>query len=179
MPDGRCGGHTWVLGPLGNRRRLRLGALPVARGCRLGTVGRPGTERLMRLPCRMCPLGGRDLGPGSDGGMMKSCQSLEIVLQSAFVASASNVEGCGSDCQWPNQSRNQPIGDTPRSGSPLWRCGRSSVVFTEGADSSPTDWGSVSEACEIGGLGTLAVALRGGSSARTGRPAVAAAEGRP
>jgi hypothetical protein len=31
------------------------------------------------------------------------------------------------------------------------------VVFTEGADSSPTDWGSVSEACEIGGLGTLDV----------------------
>ena len=30
---------------------------PVARGCRLGTAGRPGTERLMRLPCRMCPLG--------------------------------------------------------------------------------------------------------------------------
>ena len=53
----------------------------------------------------------------------------------------------------------QPIGDTPRSGSPLTRCGRSSVVFTEGADSSPTDWGNVSEACESGGLGTLAVAL--------------------
>jgi hypothetical protein len=42
---------------------------------------------------------------------------------------------------------------------PLFRgCGRSSVVFTEGADSSPLDWGSASEACEIGGLGTLVVA---------------------
>jgi hypothetical protein len=35
------------------------------------------------------------------------------------------------------------------------RCGRSPVVSTEGADSSPRDWGSVPEACEIGGLGTL------------------------
>lgn len=37
------------------------------------------------------------------------------------------------------------------------RSGRLPAVFTEGADSSPLDWGSVSEACEIGGLGTLAV----------------------
>ena len=29
------------------------------------------------------------------------------------------------------------------------------VVSTEGTDSSPLDWGNVSEACEIGGLGTL------------------------
>lgn len=57
-------------------------------------------------------------------------------------------------------------------------CGRSSVVFTEGADSSPPDWGSVPEACEIGGLGTLVAALRGGSSERARRPAVVAAEGR-
>ena len=55
-----------------------------------------------------------------------------------------------------NSVRNQPIGDPPRPGSPLWRCGRSQVVFTEESDSSPPDWGSVSEACEIGGLGTLA-----------------------
>jgi len=44
---------------------------------------------------------------------------------------------------------------------PLWGCGRSSVVFTEGADSSPLDWGSAPEACEIGGLGTLAAAPAG------------------
>ena len=36
------------------------------------------------------------------------------------------------------------------------RSGRSPVVFTEGADSSPLDWGSAPEACEIGGLGTRA-----------------------
>jgi hypothetical protein len=40
-------------------------------------------------------------------------------------------------------------------------CGRPLVVFTEGADSSPLDWGSVPEACEIGGLGTLVAALAG------------------
>lgn len=55
-----------------------------------------------------------------------------------------------------NSVRSKPIGDPPRSGSPLRRCGRSTVVFTEGVDSGPMDWGSASEACEIGGLGTLA-----------------------
>jgi len=30
------------------------------------------------------------------------------------------------------------------------------AVFTEGVDSSPLDWGSAPEACENGGLGTLA-----------------------
>jgi hypothetical protein len=58
----------------------------------------------------------------------------------------------------PNQSAAKPIGDPPRSGSPRSRCGRSSVVSTEGADSSPPDWGKVPEACEIGGLGTLVFA---------------------
>lgn len=48
----------------------------------------------------------------------------------------------------------------------LERCGRSMVVFTEGADSSPMDWGNVSEACEIGGLGTLDAQLRDGSPER-------------
>jgi hypothetical protein len=41
------------------------------------------------------------------------------------------------------------------------RCGRSPVVFTEGADPSPSDWGSVPEACEIGGLGTLVLGAVG------------------
>src|SRR6202000_25748 len=50
------------------RRRLR----PGARFWRLrmllgGTAGRPGAERLMRLPCRMCPLG-MGSWPGSRGG---------------------------------------------------------------------------------------------------------------
>lgn len=58
----------------------------------------------------------------------------------------------------PTQSAVKPVGDPPRSGSPRSRCGRSSVVSTEGADSSPPDWGNVSEACEIGGLGTLVLA---------------------
>jgi hypothetical protein len=43
--------------------------------------------------------------------------------------------------------------------------GRSLVVSSEGVDSSPLDWRSAPEACEIGGLGTLsAVPLL------TGRP---------
>ena len=38
---------------------------------------------------------------------------------------------------------NEPLGDPPRSGSPLDRegSGGSSVVFTEGVDPSPVDWG--------------------------------------
>ena len=54
-----------------------------------------------------------------------------------------------------NSVRSQPIGDPPCPGSPLRRCGRSSVVFTEGVDSGPLDRGNAPEACEIGGLGTL------------------------
>ena len=79
-----------------------------------------------------------------------------------------------------NSVRNKPLGDPPRSGSPLKLrgCGRSSVVFTEGADSSPQDWGSVSEACEIGGLGTLFAALRDGSSERARCLAASVTEGR-
>jgi len=52
------------------------------------------------------------------------------------------------------------------------------VVFTEGADSSPTDWGSVSEACEIGGLGTLDVQLWDGLPERARCLVACAAEGR-
>ena len=55
-----------VLGPLGFRSLALTPPLGShrSRRCRLGTVGRPGTERLMRLPCRMCPLG-MGLWPGS------------------------------------------------------------------------------------------------------------------
>jgi hypothetical protein len=48
-----------VLGPLDREARRRL--RPIAEAApvrhRLGTAGRPGSERLMRLPRRMCPLG--------------------------------------------------------------------------------------------------------------------------
>jgi hypothetical protein len=50
-------------------------------------------------------------------------------------------EGCGSDSPWANSVCNKPLGDPPRSGSPLTRCGRSPVVFTEGADPGPSDRG--------------------------------------
>ena len=66
----------------------------------------------------------------------------------------------------------QPIEDTPRSGSPPRRCGRSPVVFTEGVDSGPMDRGSAPEACEIGGLGTLACGAAG-RNAREGAVLVA------
>jgi hypothetical protein len=39
-------------------------------------------------------------------------------------------------------------------------------VFTEGIDPSPKDWGSVPEACEIGGLGTLDAEMWDGSPVR-------------
>lgn len=54
------------------------------------------------------------------------------------------------------RSATKLFGDPPRPGSPLRRCGRSSVVSTEGVDSGPLDRGKAPEACEIGGLGTLA-----------------------
>jgi len=85
-----------------NRCRLRSGSLPTARCCRLGTAGRLGTERLMRLPGRMCPLG-KGSRPGSMAGY-ETRRSLGEVSQSAFVASASDAEGCGLDCLWPIQS---------------------------------------------------------------------------
>jgi hypothetical protein len=60
---------------------------------------------------------------------------------------------------------------------PLLGCGRSTAVSTEGADSSPMDWGSAPEACEIGGLGTLCAVLRDGPSERASGLAVPAAGG--
>ena len=97
-------------------------------------------------------------------------------LQSAFDAVASDAEGCGSDSLWPIQSATSHLEIRLVLAAP--RCGRSMVVFTEGADSSPLDWGSASEACEIGGLGTLNVVMRDGSSERARRPVSTAAEGR-
>jgi len=83
-------------------------------------------------------------------------EGLVGALQSAFVTVASIAEGCGLDSQLANAVRNQSLGDPPRSGSPsVGGCGRPLVVSTEGADCGPVDRGSVSEACEIGGLGTL------------------------
>ncbi len=121
-----------------------------------GTVGRPWTERLMRLPCRMCPL-----GMGIVAWLFERVTDARLepgrsASQRVSTFAASDGGGCGLACLWAKTVCNQSIGDTPRSGSPLWRRGRSLVVFTEGADSSPLDWGSVPEACEIGGLGTLA-----------------------
>ena len=46
-----------VLGPLGNWRRLRLDHHLLLAVADRGKAGRLGTERLMRLPSRMCPLG--------------------------------------------------------------------------------------------------------------------------
>jgi hypothetical protein len=90
------------------------------------------------------PTGGADSLPWSAS-----------VLQSAFVAVASNVEGCGliaygQFCLQPANRRYASFWQPP-----MEACGRSTVVFTEGSDPSPTDWGSDPEACEIGGLGTL------------------------
>ena len=110
----------------------------------------------MRLPGRMCPLG-MGIVAWLFERVTDARWSLEGQLCSAFLTSAaSDGGGCGLACLWAKTVCNQSIGDTPHSGSPLRRCGRLLVVFTEGADSSPLDWGSVSEACEIGGLGTLA-----------------------
>ena len=50
--------------------------------------------------------------------------------------------------------------------------GRLPVVSTEGADSSPTDWGSVPEACEIGGLGTLDLEVLDSPARKGGCPAL-------
>jgi hypothetical protein len=58
------------------------------------------------------------------------------------------------------------------------RCGRSSVVFTEGVDASPPDWWNAPEACEIGGLGTPNAVLRDGSPERARGLAVPATGGR-
>lgn len=67
MPERIRSRRVGVLGPSGNRCRLHPLRGDRFRGCRLGTVGRLWTERLMRLPCRMCPLG-MGLWPGSRGG---------------------------------------------------------------------------------------------------------------
>lgn len=72
----------------------------------------------------------------------------------------------------------QLFGDTPRSGSPRKGSGRSLVVSTEGVDSGPLDRGKASEACEIGGLGTLHASLTDGSLVRARCPEEAAAGGR-
>ena len=119
---------------------------------------------------------GKGTWPGSSAGDGNPLEPETQLCRALSGAVASGVEGCGLDCLTANSVRNQPIGDPPRPGSPLWRCGRSQVVFTEESDSSPPDWGSVSEACEIGGLGTLAAALRDGSSVRARCRVVAAAE---
>ena len=136
----------------------RLGrAAPASRAppLRLGTVGRPGSERSMGLPCRMCPLGNGGRGLALTRGDPSEPDHLSTA-ESPRGSVACEAEGCGPDSLWANSVRSQPIGDTPRSGSPLRRCGRSMAVFTEGVDSSPLDWGSAPEACENGGLGTLA-----------------------
>ena len=59
------------------------------------------------------------------------------------------------------------------------RCGRSSVVFTEGFDPGPMDRGSDPEACEIGGLGTLSRwGLRDWPPMRVASSVASATEGR-
>ena len=52
-------GLIWVLGPPGDRRRLRPERFRLLRfrRSRGWTAGRPGSERLTRLPRRMYPLG--------------------------------------------------------------------------------------------------------------------------
>jgi hypothetical protein len=97
-----------------------------------------------------CGLALLERGPTEPAGVWsKGCRA-------PLTLPATDAEGCGSDCQCANSVCRQPTGDTPRSGSPLSRCGRSPVVFTEGSDLGPMDRGRGSEACEIGGLGTRA-----------------------
>ena len=114
------------------------------------------------------------MGCGSWPGFRAGRASLSLEpemfdVQSAFDAAAVDGEGCGLDCLWANLFRYQPVGDTPRPGSPpSGRCGRSTVVSTEGVDSGPLDRGSAPGACEIGGLGTLE-AVFGWCVAREGR----------
>ena len=78
------------------------------------------------------------------------------VSQRVFTVVAGSAEGCGPDSLWPiwfavSQSEIRRVLAALFGG-----CGRSTVVFTEGVDSGPLDRGSAPEACEIGGLGTLA-----------------------
>ena len=108
----------------------------------------------MRLPCRMYPLG-KGVRPGSESGLL-SPKEPGKVSQRVFTVVAGSVEGCGPDSLWPiwfavSQSEIRRVLAALFGG-----CGRSTVVFTEGVDSGPLDRGSAPEACEIGGLGTLA-----------------------
>jgi hypothetical protein len=143
-----------------------------------GKAGRPGSERLMRLPCRMYPLGKRGLlWPGSGLG----CR-----IKKQFQAS---LEGQVLQRDLPPQRAMQRDVDLIAYGqlSPqptLWeirrvlakalfgRCGRSSVVFTEGVDLGPLDRGRAPEACEIGGLGTLSCGACGAERSGGRCPAV-------
>jgi hypothetical protein len=122
---------------------------------RLGTAGRPGTERLMRLPCRMCPLGKGIVAWLYMGGLTR----LEPEAQTAGRLCRllrSKQRDVDLIANWPTQSADNRL-EIRRvlEALPFGMCGRSPVVFTEGSDLGPTDRGSDSEACEIGGLGTL------------------------
>ena len=109
----------------------------------------------MRLPRRMYPLGkGFSLGPGSTDGACPRCEPEYAASQGAFVASAGEGEGCGLIAYRPSD---RAVNDSGRSAA-FWKPfvgGRSRAVFSEGADPSPLDPEKVSEACEIGGLGSL------------------------
>jgi len=70
-----------------------------------------------------CLAGCARLGCGSWPGFRagRASPSLEpemFDVQSAFDAAAVDGEGCGLDCLWANLFRYQPVGDTPRPGSP-------------------------------------------------------------
>ena len=114
----------------------------------------------MRLPRRMYPLGkGFSLGPGSTKGVCPRCEPEYAASQGVFVASAGEGEGCGLIAYRPSD---RAVNDSGRSAA-FWKPfvgGRSRAVFSEGADPSPSDPEKASEACEIGGLGSLS----GGSS---------------
>jgi hypothetical protein len=167
---------TWVLGPPGDRRRLRLD-----RSCcpqmPLGD-GWPSLVRAVDAPAvQDVPAWDGTCGLASSGSFRDTRKSLEALTCIAFLTLiASREEGCGLNCLWAKSVCSQRIGDTPRSGSTCFTVGsgRSTVVFTEGIDPSPTDWGSVPEACEIGGLGTLDAVLWDGSLVREGCPAAPA-----
>ena len=131
-----------------DRRRLRLG---VCFRCLLepllGRDGWPSRDRAVDAPAL------QDV-PSWDGIVawlsrwvtLGTRWSLEKrALQSAFDAVASDAEGGGSDSLWPIQSAKSHL-EIRRVLEALLkrRCGRSSVVFTEGADSSPQDWGKCS-----------------------------------
>lgn len=117
------------------------------------TAGRPRSEWLMRLACRMCPL-----GKGKCGLALKGVRPPEpgevISLAGAPLLLQAMREGCGLDSSFAKLSdRNQPLGGTPRSGSP--RFSRGAAARRQPSPKGPTPvcrtGGVLPEACEIRG----------------------------